>query len=445
MLDELMLLKVEDSASYNEAHKESEWREAMKVEFETIEKNQTWVLTDLPVGQKPIGLKWVYKLQKDSDGNIVKHKARLVAKGYVQRKGIDYNEVFVPVARIETIRLLLALSVKENWEVHHLDVKSAFLNGDLLEEVYVVQPEGFTKEGQEQKVYKLLKALYGLRQAPRAWNAKLDKCLKDLGFKRCLHEQAVYTKSTKESVLIVGVYVDDLLVAGSNIDEINRFKNQMKECFEMSDLGLLSYYLGIEVQQGTTHTTLKQSAYVYKILEKSGMQNCNSSRFPMEQKLRLDRDENGKIVNATEYRCIVGSLRYLTHTRPDISYAVGVVSRFMERPTIKHQQAVKHILRYISGTKDHGLVYVRDENKKPIFGFSDGDLTGDVIDRRSTGGMCFYLNGNLVSWASQKQRVIALSSCEAEYMAATIAACQSIWLRGLLSEIVGQQIGAVVL
>ncbi|XP_074346779.1 secreted RxLR effector protein 161-like [Apium graveolens] len=141
----------------------------------------------------------------------------------------------------------------------------------------------------------------------------------------------------------------------------------------------------------------------------------------------------------------MGSLRYLTHTRPDISYAVGVISRFMERPTVKHQQAVKHILRYISGTVEHGLRYSRDGNKKMLAGVTDSDLGGDVVDRRSTGGMCFYLNGNLVSWASQKQRVIALSSCEVEYMAAATAACQSIWLRGLLKEISGQQIGAITL
>lgn len=175
------------------------------------------------------------------------------------------------------------------------------------------------------------------------------------------------------------------------------------------------------------------------------MQYCNSSKYPMEQKLQLDKDETGQAVNATDYRCIVGSLRYLTHTRPDISYAAGVVSRFMEKPTIKHQQAVKHILRYVSGRVDHGLVYMREERKKVITGFTDSDLAGDVVDRRSTGGMCFYLNDNLVSWVSQKQRVIALSSCEAEYMAATTAACQSIWLRGLLSEISGQQVGAVTL
>lgn len=187
---------------------------------------------------------------------MLKHKARLVAKGYVQKKGIDYNEVFSPVARLETVRLLLALSTKEGWEVHHLDVKSAFLNGELCEEVYVTQPEGFVKEGQEKKVYRLIKALYGLCQAPRAWNERLDKCLRNLGFTRCLHEQAVYTKCRNESVLIVGVYVDDLLVAGSSKQEIERFKHQMNGQFEMSDLGLLSYYLGIEVSQGEQVNTL---------------------------------------------------------------------------------------------------------------------------------------------------------------------------------------------
>ena len=445
MLDELMLLKVEEPMNYQEASMKKEWKDAMNMEMETIEKNNTWVLMDLPPGHKPIGLKWVFKLKKDSEGNVVKHKARLVAKGYVQRKGIDYNEVFAPVARLETIRLLLALSAKEGWEVHHLDVKSAFLNGELLEEVYVMQPEGFEKKGEERKVYRLLKALYGLRQAPRAWNARLDKCLRDLGFRKCQHEQAVYTKCQNGNVVIIGVYVDDLLVAGSDQEEIELFKKKMNEQFEMNNLGLLSYYLGIEVHQGKACTTLKQSAYAKKILENAGMWKCNLTRSPMDQKLQLDKDEDGQPVNSTEYRSVVGSLRYLTHTRPDITFAVGVVSRFMERPTVKHQQAVKQILRYVKGTVNHGLAYARNGTKKVITGYTDSDLAGDVVDRRSTGGMCFYLNGSLISWASQKQRVIALSSCEAEYMAATTAACQSIWLRGLLGEISGQQVGAVVL
>ncbi|KAL8089642.1 hypothetical protein AgCh_039213 [Apium graveolens] len=444
---ELMLLKIEGPESYKEAVMEDEWKKAMTAEIETIEKNKTWVLTELPPGHKPIGIKWVYKLKKDSEGNVVKHKARLVAKGYVQTKGIDYEEVFAPVARMETIRLILALSAKKGWQVHHLDVKSAFLNGILLEEVYVSQPEGFEKKGEEHKVYRLFKALYGLRQAPRAWNTRLDECLKELGFKKCLHEQAVYTRCSNGETLIIGVYVDDLLVAGSNKSEIEKFKLQMNEKFEMSDLGLLSYYLGIEVNQGLGFTTVKQTSYAKKILEKAGMMYCNATKVPMECKLQLDKDKEGQEVNANNYRSIVGSLRYLTHTRPDISYAVGVISRFMERPTVKHQQAIKHVLRYIKGTVNYGLSYASagDESTQDLCGYSDSDLAEDVTDRRSTRGMCFYLNGGLISWASQKQRVIALSSCEAEYMAATYAACQSIWLRGLLQEITGQSTRPVIL
>ncbi|XP_074374849.1 secreted RxLR effector protein 161-like [Apium graveolens] len=208
-------------------------------------------------------------------------------------------------------------------------------------------------------------------------------------------------------------------------------------------MGLLSYYVGIEVKLGRSSITLMQITYAKKILEKMWMIDCNLAGYPMEQKMQLDKDEGGQLVNVTEHRSIFESLRYLTHTRPDISYVVGVVSRFMEAPTTKYQQAVKHILRYIQGTVDHGLEYEKTGSKRVVIGFSDSDLACDIGDRRSTGGMCFYLDGNLVCWASQKQGVIALSSCEAEYMAATTAVCHSIWLRGLLAELIGQEVGAV--
>lgn len=246
---EELLFVGNEPTTYQEAASDQNWREAMKKELQSIEKNHTWRLTDLPCGHKPIGLKWVFKLKRDADGNITKHKARLVAKGYVQRKGVDFDEVFAPVARLETFRMLLALAAKEGWQVHHLDVKSAFLNGELQEEVYASQPEGFVVSGNEHKVYRLNKALYGLRQAPRAWNVRLDKTLKELGFVRCPQEQAVYKLQRTEAVLIVGVYVDDLIVTGSSEKQIEVFKQQMSKAFEMSDLGKLSYYLGIEVSQ----------------------------------------------------------------------------------------------------------------------------------------------------------------------------------------------------
>jgi hypothetical protein len=268
---EALMVEMEEPTSYKEASSYAEWTEAMNKEIQSIEKNKTWKLCQLPVGHKPIGLKWVYKLKKNSDGVVTKHKARLVAKGYVQKKGIDFDEVFAPVARLDTVRLFLAMAANRGWQVHHLDVKSAFLHGELEEEVYVSQPEGYVVEGKEQYVLKLSKALYGLRQAPRAWNVRLDRSLKKLKFRRCASEQAVYTRGVGKNAIILGVYVDDLIITGEDPVEIKEFKEQMTKEFEMSDLGLLSYYLGIEVGQYTDFTIVKQTGYAKKVLDQFGM------------------------------------------------------------------------------------------------------------------------------------------------------------------------------
>lgn len=243
LADELLFAGVDELVNFEQAVKENCWRQAMDYKMEVIEKNRTWKLTDLPPGHKSIALKWVYKVKKDTDGKILKHKARLVAKGYVQKYGVDFEEVFALVTRMETVRLLLALAAHKSWEVHHLDVKSAFLNGKLYEEVYVQQPEGYEEPGQERKVYRLFKALYGLRQAPRAWYNQLNKCLEKLGFIKCPLEHAVYTKREGDETLIIGVYVDDLIITGTNVNNINEFKAQMSKEFEMSYMGKLSIIL----------------------------------------------------------------------------------------------------------------------------------------------------------------------------------------------------------
>ncbi|WVZ57967.1 hypothetical protein U9M48_008291 [Paspalum notatum var. saurae] len=220
----------------------------MEEEMNAIEENGTWELVEPPPSCRPISLKWVYKVKRDERGEVVRHKARLVARGFVQREDVDFNEVFAPVARMESVRLLLALAATRGWNVHHMDVKSAFLNGDLKEEVYVKQPPGYVVNGQEHRVLRLRKALYGLRQAPRAWNQKLDTVLKEMEFKRCESEHALYTRRAEHGQLVVGVYVDDLVITGASKKEIEAFKAQMKKTFRMSDLGLLTYYLGIEVE-----------------------------------------------------------------------------------------------------------------------------------------------------------------------------------------------------
>jgi hypothetical protein len=436
----LCYLAAEEPRSVDEALEEKCWREAMVTEMNSIQDNKTWELALLPPGHRAIGLKWVFKAKRDPDGKINKHKARLVAKGYAQREGVDFDEVYAPVARIETIRLLIALAAQNGWKVHHMDVKSAFLNGDLIEEVYVHQPPGFIVKNGDGKVLKLKKALYGLRQAPRAWNARLDKELLKLGFIRNPLEHAVYRRTHGTDLLRIGVYVDDLIITGSSNGVIEAFKREMKNSFSMSDLGLLSYYLGIQVEQKNGVTTLCQSSYVLKILEQAGMKRCNACCVPMENRLKLSKKDDSPPVDKTKYRSIIGSLRYLVNTRPDIAFAVGIVSRFMEDPRAKHWAAVKQILRYLAGTVNYGCVYKKlGTTETKLLGYSDSDLAGDVDDRKSTSGSVFLLGNSLVTWVSQKQRVVALSSCEAEYIASANAACQGIWLSRLLGELLGIQ------
>jgi Reverse transcriptase (RNA-dependent DNA polymerase) len=437
---DVCLLGAEEPRNVTEAKQDENWLQAMREEIDSINNNQTWSLVEPVPGQRVIGLKWVYKIKKDSEDRVIKYKARLVAQGYVQQYGVDYEEVFAPVARMETIRMLMAIAVQDGWLFHHMDVKFAFLNGDLHEVVHVRQPPGFEIRGSENKVFKLHKALYGLKQAPRAWNSKLDSTLVSLGFEKSKLEHAVYKRGAGSNRVLVGVYVDDLIITGASETEIERFKSQMKERFQMSDLGLLSYYLGLEVQQTVNKITLSKTTFAKRILEESGMSECNSTKVPMETRLNLTKASETPTIDQTKYCSVVGSLRYLLHTRPDLTFAVGIVSRYMECPRSEHMAAVKQILRYIKGTIDLGCVYGKSsEVMQGLEGFSDSDLVGDKDDRKSTTGVIYFLGCNAISWISRKQKVVALSSCEAEYIAASTAACQGIWLESLRAGLLNQK------
>ena len=338
VINDLFCLFVDsEPLNFDEAMKDKRWRQAMEEEIKAIEKNNTWELSSLPKGHEAIGVKWVFKIKKNAKGEVERHKARLVAKGYKQQYGVDYDEVFAPVARMETIRLLISLAAQMKWRIFQLDVKSAFLNGYLEEDVYVEQPMGFVIEGQEGKVLKLNKALYGLKQAPRAWNTHIDKYFQDNGFVRCQNEYALYVKTfNNDDVLFICLYVDDLIFIGNNPNLFEDFKESMSREFDMTDMGLMSYYLGMEVKQTENGIFVSQESYTKEVLKKFNMLDCNPVNTPMEGGLKLSKFDEGEKVDSTIFKSLVGSLRYLTNTRPDILYAVGAVCRFTEAPTSPH-------------------------------------------------------------------------------------------------------------
>ncbi|KZV41734.1 retrovirus-related Pol polyprotein from transposon TNT 1-94 [Dorcoceras hygrometricum] len=259
-----------------------------------IEKNKTWELVDRPKNRKIIGVKWVYRTKLNADGSINKFKSRLVVKGYAQIFGVDYSDTFAPVARLDTIRLLLAVAAQKNWKVHQLDVKSAFLNGFLQEEIYVEQPEGYKKEGEEDKVYLLKKALYGLKQAPRAWYSRIDDHLHKLGFAKSLSESTLYVKHTGTDILIISLYVDDLLVTGNNTSIVEKFKQEMMEIFEMTNLGLMTFFLGMEIKQSEFEVFICQKKYAKEILKKFKLEDCKQMGTPMNSKERLCKEDGAE-------------------------------------------------------------------------------------------------------------------------------------------------------
>ena len=430
----MMITDSIDPQSFEEAYMSQNWREAMDTEMKAIEKNNTWELVELPDGVKPIGVKWVFKTKFNEHGQIEKYKARLVAKGYAQQYGINYTEVFAPVARLDTVRVLLAVTAQYSWEVFQLDVKSAFLHGELQEEVYVQQPAGFITKGKENHVYKLRKALYGLRQAPRTWYSKIEAYFAREKFVRCSSEHTLFTKRVYGKFLIVSLYVDDLIFAGNCKDICEEFKSSMQLEFDMTDLGKMRHFLGIEVIQNEVGIFICQKQYAREILLRFNMLESNSVRNPMVPGTILSKDDVGAPVDVTKFKQAVGSLMYLTATRPDLMYGVSLISRYMANPKESHWAAAKRIFRYLKGTIDHGLFYQKGK-KIDFTAYSDSNYAGDLDDRRSTSGSVFMMGTTAVSWASKKQPVVSLSTTEAEYIAAASCACQCIWLRRILKHL----------
>jgi hypothetical protein len=355
-----------------------------------------------------VSYKWLYKIKHAADGSIEKYKARFVACGFSQKEGIDYEETFAPVAIYTSIRTIIALAAKMKWKLHQMDVKTTFLNGVIEEEVYIEQPQGFEVEDRKTHVCKLKKSLYGLKQGPRAWYGRIDSFRTSLGFTKSKADSNLYFKVMNDEPVILLLYVDDLFLIGEEKLIIDCKKKLAAE-FEMEDLGLMHYLLGLEVWQSLEKIFLNQGKYAVEILKRFDMLECKAMNTPMETKLKLLVDTSSELVDATLYRQIIGSLMYLTNTRPDICFAVNTFSQYLVELKRVHLVVAKHVMRYLKGTLDFGLCYNGDQDFK-LIGYTDSDWAGSVSDRKSTSGCCFSLGSTMTSWQSRKQSSIALST-----------------------------------
>ena len=331
------------------------------------------------------------------------------------------------------MRAIISLAAQKDWLLYQLDVKSAFLNEILKEEVYVEQPQGFIIQGEEEKVYKLRKALYGLKQAPRAWYSNIDSYFNEKGFKKSKSEHTLYVKTQGTDILIVALYVDDIVLTGNNEKMIEEFKKNMVKKYEMSDMGLLRHFLSMKIYQDKGVFIL-QKLYAEKILKKFRMDGCKSVPIPLVVNEKLMKEDGGKKADETLYMSLIGNLLYLTATRPDIMFAANLLSRFMHSPSHFYYAAAKRVLRYIQGTTSYGIRYNKNKEVQ-LLGYCDSDWGGCVDDMKSTFGYTFSLGSGMFSWSSKKQESVAQSSAEAEYISAATATSQAIWLRRILEDI----------
>ena len=403
-----------------------QWKAAADSEYQSLIENKTWNLEEPPVDRSVIGCKWIFKVKYGSQGQVEHFKGRLVAKGYSQKYGIDFDETFSPVVRFDSIRALLAFAIQKRMLIHQMDVVSAFLHGDLEEVIYMEQPEGYVIPG---------KALYGLKQSPRCWNRAFTDSLKSLNFTQSQAEPCIFIRRSSEGhVSIIALYVDDLIIVATTETEMNEIKASLRQNFKMTDMGSLHFCLRVHVEQSTDMIKLSQKQYIQKLLKKYGLDDANPVSTPMDLNVRLVADDgSSKLTDKIRYQSMVGNLLYVAvATRPDISQAVGVVSKFNSAPTEAHLNAVKRILRYLKGTLDLSLQYKYIESCEfEVTGYSDADWASDLDTRRSTTGK----TGSAISWISQKQSTVALSTAEAEYIALSSATQEVVWLRQLLTDI----------
>jgi transposase InsO family protein len=430
-----------DPVTYEEAmtlNNADDWREAMNDEISSLIKNETWKLVDLPLNKKPISNGWIYKTKYKANEEIDRFKARLVIKGCAQVYGIDYQETFSPVVKYDSIRVILAIAAAKKLKLKQFDIKTAFLYGDIEEEIYMKQPIGY-EDGSTQ-VCKLQRSLYGLKQAPRCWNKKFKTMLTNFNLKETRADSCVFISKKNKQLLIVAIFVDDGLIAATDNELVNDLVRFLKENFETKE-GDLNQFLGIEVDQKIDGSIfIHQTSYCKHILSKFNMEGANVVHIPTDPQHSLDTTAlESTPVEGVPYREAVGSLLYLSQiTRPDITFAVNLVSRYLEKPKKVHWNAVKRIFKYLKSTPNYGLLYSSDM-KIEVIGYSDADYAGDITTRRSTSGSTFIIGKGIVAWCSQRQKSVSLSTTESEYIALSQAVQELTWLMLLISDLLETQ------
>lgn len=434
--------RISDSPSnYFEAVSSSnsqEWKNAMDEEMRSLQENNTYELTTLPEGQYPIGGKWIFTIKEDKFHND-KHKARYVAKGFSQVKEFNYSETFSPTVRMNSIRTLIQYSIQNDMIIHTMDFKSAYLNANIDFDIYIEQPEGYVVTDNKDKLYwKLNKSLYGLKQSGRNWNNLLHEFLINSNFKQSLNDNCIYIKDDDNHKIVLIVFVDDLIISSNNAKSLDEFKSLLCKSFRMKDLGLISNFLGINFEVKDNCIKMNQSNFVDKIVKKFNLENSNPKSLPCS--IGSNFNNNVKSPELTEvnlFRKMLGSLIYLmTCTRPDLSYVISKLSQYMAKPTNEHLNMCKNVIKYIKGTSNYSLVYKKSTNELDIQGYCDSDW-GGLENRHSMSGYLFYLdvNSSPISWKSKKQKTVALSTCEAEYIALSYALQEAKYLNKLYFDL----------
>ena len=446
---------------FKQAVKDPNWVKAMNEELSALEMNETWDITTLPTGKTAIGCKWLYRIKYNPDGSLERHKSRLVVLGNKQKYGIDYEETFAPVAKLATVRSLLAVAAIKDWTIHQMDVKNAFLHGDLQEHVYMKLPPGYNKKGDRivvssegesydtkfkptDLVCKLKKSLYGLKQAPRQWFSKLSTALKEHNFEQSKSDYSLFTKHHGSNFTCILVYVDDLLIAGNCEASIAEAKNFLSTHFHMKDMGPVTYFLGLEVDRSHKGIFLSQRKYVLDLLHEYNLQQCRPLKLPMDTHTKLTSTSGSLLQDPEKYQRLIGKLIYLTITRPDIAFTVHVLSKFMHNPTSSHYQAGIRVLRYLASCPSQGILLARDSQAQ-LTAYCDSDWAGCPTTRRSTSGFCILLGASPLSWKSKRQSVVARSTAEAEYRSMALTICEVMWLSQLLKDLGLKKLGTTLL